>query len=55
MMFYLKHLASKREGIGPVRLGGSPDDDIAGHKSIPATFITSTFFTPAAERDISFI
>ena len=55
MRFYLKHLASKREGIGAVRLGGTLDDDIAGHKSKPATFIISIFLTPAAEREISFI
>lgn len=55
MMFYLKHLASKREGRGAVRVGGGPDDDIAGHKSKPATFITSISLTPAAEREISFI
>jgi hypothetical protein len=55
MRFYLKHLASKREGRGAVRLGGAPGNDIAGHKSMPATLITSTFFTPAAEREISFI
>jgi hypothetical protein len=56
MRIYLKHLASKSEGMGAVRLGGLPDVVvIAGHKSIPATFMTSDFFTPAAYREISFI
>ena len=55
MKVFLKHLASNREGSKAVKLGAGPDDVIPVHKSKPATFITSTFLTPAAEGEISFI
>jgi hypothetical protein len=60
MKTFLKHLASKREGSGTVKPGGAGGGTgggggDAGHKAKPASFITSTFLTPAAEGEISLI